>query len=127
VIAPRRSAAVFAAAAALAAGCGEKEEEVGDAPAPPAGGVTTAADARVEGNDGQKIAEVTKELLEAKDGDEPCYAIVASDYVESLGGLEGCAKKFGPIATGPLDTIRSAGIARSSGSITWSAAGSPGA
>jgi hypothetical protein len=63
----------------------------------------------VEGADGRKIVEVTTELLDAKNGDDPCYAIVASDYVESLGGLEGCAKKFGPIATGPLDTITAAG------------------
>ena len=99
--------------AALGAGCGDDDDSggeggAGDTPKPVAA-AATSEDAEVKGPDGEKIVEVTTELLNAKDGDEPCYAIVASDYVESLGGLEKCAAKLGPIATGPLDTITAAG------------------
>ncbi len=97
---------------AVGAGCGD-DDDGGDGGgattitgAAEAGGpATTSEDARVEGKDGEAIAEVTLELLNAENGDDPCYAIVASDYVESLGGLEGCAREMGPIATGPFDTV----------------------
>ena len=96
---------------AVAAGCGDDDggEETGGGTPRAGGPAKVADDAKVAGAEGEKIAEVTKELLDAPNGDDPCYAITASDYVESLGGLEGCAKKLGPIATGPLDTIVAAG------------------
>jgi hypothetical protein len=100
------------AATALALGCGGDDDGDGGgedkSPAPAAATATTSPDARIEKPEGERIAEVALELLNAEDGDEPCYAIVASDYVESLGGLEGCAKELGPVATGPLDTVTAA-------------------
>jgi len=109
---------------ALAAGCGSDDEGDGAAtstgataptvattapttttPATSGGAAKKAPDAEIEGSAGQKIAAVTLELLNAENGDDPCYAIAASDWVESQGGLKGCAKKLGPIATGPLDTV----------------------
>ena len=105
----RRLLLVLLAVAALAAGCGDDDDDGGgtgttsaEAPAAPA---KTSPDARIEGAPGKAMVEVTMELLNAANGDDPCFAIVASDYVESLGGLEGCAKTMEPIATGPLDTI----------------------
>jgi hypothetical protein len=89
-------------------GCGGDDDGDG-APSPKAGGpAVTSKDAQIEGPEGAKIADVTKELLNAKNGEDPCFAIVASDYVESLGGEDACAAKLGPIATGPLDTITAA-------------------
>jgi hypothetical protein len=94
----------------LVVGCGDDDGGNGggatttEAPAA-AASATTSEDARIEGAAGKAMVEVTIELLNATNGDDPCFAIVASDYVESLGGLEGCAKKMEPIATGPLDTI----------------------
>ena len=104
----RRLLALLLAALVVAAGCGGDDDNGGDSPEP-AAAATTSEDARVEGPDGEAIVEVTKELLDAKGGDDPCFAIVASDYAESLGGQDGCARKMGPIATGPLDTITAAG------------------
>jgi hypothetical protein len=108
----RRSLALLLAAAALAAGCGGDdggEEENGGGTPRPAAAAKVADDAKIDGAEGRRIADVTLELLNAPNGDDPCYEITASDYVESLGGLEGCAKKLGPIATGPLDTVTAAG------------------
>ena len=113
---PRRLPLVLVLAAGLAAGCGGDDDGGGSAST----SATTAAgaagepsklaeDARVRGPEGKRIVSVTRQLLAAADGDEPCYAIAASDWVESQGGLEGCAKKLGPIATGPLDTVVAAG------------------
>ncbi|HEX8646458.1 MAG TPA: hypothetical protein VF715_06130 [Thermoleophilaceae bacterium] len=107
----RRSLALLLAAMALGAGCGGGDEDGGEkGGAPESGGVAKVAeDALIDGAEGRKIADVAIELLNAPNGDDPCYAIVASDYMESLGGLEGCAKKLGPIATGPFDTVVAAG------------------
>lgn len=107
----RRLPALLLAACALAVGCGDDggdEDNGGGTPAP-GGAARVADDARIQGPEGRKIADVTIELLDARNGDDPCYAIAASDYVESLGGLEGCARKLGPIAAGPLDTVVAAG------------------
>ena len=104
----RQLLAALLVAAVFAVGCGDDDDDgtsSGTATPATGGAAKTSEDATVEGKDGAASVTVTLELLNAKDGDEPCYAIVASDYVESLGGLEGCAKKMGPIATGPLDTI----------------------
>jgi hypothetical protein len=99
--------------AALAAGCGGDDEggekENGGGTPRPAAAAKVAEDAKIDGTEGRRIADVTLELLNSPNGDDPCYELTASDYVESLGGLEGCAKKLGPIATGPLDTITAAG------------------
>ena len=106
----RRPAALLAAGlavAALAAGCGGDDDEGGGGDAS-GGAVTISDDARIEGADGRKIAEEATNLLEAENGEDPCYELVASDYVESLGGPEGCARKMGPIATGPLEVITAA-------------------
>jgi hypothetical protein len=114
-MATRQLLALLLAAAALAAGgCGGDDDEGGggngggDAPKP-AATATISEDALIDGEEGREIAAVAVELLNAKNGDDPCYAITASDYVESLGGLEGCAKKLGPIATGPYDSVVAAG------------------
>ena len=106
----RRAPLLLLLAAALAAGCGGDDDgNGGETTAAKGGGpAKTSEDARIEGREGARIAAVTTELLNAENGDDPCFAIVASDYVESLGGLEGCAKRMGPIATGPLDTIAAA-------------------
>ena len=108
----RRSLALLLATATLAAGCGgddeSGEEENGGGTPRPAPAAKIADDAKVDGAEGRKIAEVALELLNAANGDDPCYEITASDYVESLGGLEGCARKLGPIAPGPLDTVTAA-------------------
>jgi hypothetical protein len=97
--------------AALAAGCGsddEGEKDSGGTPEP-AATATIGEDALIDGDEGREIAAVALELLNSANGDDPCYAIAASDYVESLGGLDGCAKELGPIATGPYDTVLAAG------------------
>ena len=104
-----RLPATLLALVVLAAGCGGDDDEDGGGSPEPAAAATTSEDARVEGPDGAAIVKVTTELLDAKNGEDPCFAIVASDYAESLGGQEGCARKMGPIATGPLDTITAAG------------------
>ena len=104
--------ALAAVVAALAAGCGgdeDAEKDGGGSAREPAGAATIAEDALIDGEEGREMAAVALELLNAKDGDDPCYAIAASDYVESLGGLRGCAEELGPIATGPYDTVLAAG------------------
>lgn len=111
---PRRAKPGLALAlvlAALATGCGgdDGEEENGGGTPRPAGPAKIADGAKIDGPEGGKIGEVALQLLNAPSGDDPCYAIVASDYVESLGGLEGCAKKFDPVARGPLDRVTAAG------------------
>lgn len=101
------------AAAALATGCGGDgdgdDEENGGGKPEPAAPAKIADDAKIDGAEGREIADAATQLLNAKNGDDACYELAASDYVESLGGLEGCAKKLGPIATGPLDTVTAAG------------------
>lgn len=95
-------------AALVPLGCGGDDEDGGadDKPAQTAGGpVKIAEDAQIKGPEGAKIADSAKKLLEARSGQDVCYELTASDYVESLGGEKGCAAKLGPIATGPLDTI----------------------
>ena len=101
---------VLLAVLVIAAGCGDDDDNGGGATTPTeapaaAASATTREDARIEGAAGKAMVEVTLELLNATNGDDPCFALVASDYVDSLGGLEGCAKKMEPIAVGPLDTI----------------------
>jgi len=101
---------VLALAAGLAVGCGGDDDDDSAGTSGAKGGAAKLAeDAQVQGPEGRKIVAVTINLLNAEDGADPCFAIAASDWVESQGGQEGCAKKLGPIATGPLDTIVAAG------------------
>lgn len=101
----RATLALLLAATAIGAGCGDEADRSVDTTPPPPAGARISEDARVEGAEGQRIAEEAVRLMDAENGDEACYEIVASDYVESLGGLKACAEEFEPIATGPLDTV----------------------
>ena len=104
----RRLLALVLAAGLLAAGCGDDDNDDGGGSAAKGAPTKTSDDAKIEGADGRAMVKVATELLDAESGEDPCFAIVASDYVESLGGLDGCAKKLTPLVTGPLDTITAA-------------------
>ena len=95
--------ALVAAAGTAGSGCGGDDDEE-KTPTTARGPVKTAPDAQIQGADGAKMAASARELLEATDGSGPCFAIVASSYVEKVGETE-CARKMGAIATGPYDTI----------------------
>ena len=47
-----------------------------------------------------QAADVVVELLEQPSGEEACYSLLGTDYVEALGGQETCARRFEPVVTG---------------------------
>jgi hypothetical protein len=92
---------------AVLAGCGGEDDDGGAEKEP-----KTAPAAKVERPAGlsreeRKVADGVAELLEAKDGDEACFASLGAQYVESLGGNEKCARAFDPLVTGDYNKISS--------------------
>jgi len=55
-------------------------------------------------------ADVVVELLELPSGAEACFALIGTEYLDSLGGEEVCARRFDPVVTGDYDTIASVRI-----------------
>ena len=59
-----------------------------------------------------EAADVVVEFLEQPSGEDACFALVGTEYADSLGGQEACARRFDPLVTGRYDTIASVRVVK---------------
>jgi hypothetical protein len=95
------------AVAVIAFGCGSEDDDKEKGSAPKGGPAAISNQAKL-GTDGNAIANRAKEFLSATDASEVCFAMVAGDYLKSIGGASGCEKKLQPILRGNLSVVTAA-------------------
>ena len=93
--------------AVIGVGCGSDDEEK-EKPSAPRGGPAVISNQAKLGTDGSAIANRAKEFLGATDAGDVCFSMLASDYLESIGGASGCEKRLAPIITGNLSVVTAA-------------------
>ena len=92
-------------------GCGGDDDE-GAGPTqtkPPKSGEKAKVPPGLSGEE-RKAAQTVAAFLNEASGIDACFAWVASDYVDSLGGQKRCAKLYDPLVTGDFSEIRSVRI-----------------